>query len=118
MAGIKKFTTEQRLLNHVYHGLDGCWYWLGYLNIKNGYGHIGVDGKVRMAHRVSYSIKYPNVNIEGFLLCHTCDNKQCVNPDHLFVGTIQDNIRDFMNKGLSKKGEDIPFSKLKNHEVI
>ena len=60
--------------------------------------------KYRLAHRVSAAIA--GYDIEGKLVCHHCDNPACVNPNHLFVGTNLDNMRDKVNKGRQSKGPE------------
>jgi hypothetical protein len=68
---------------------------------KKGYGRKSVVGKVYLAHRLAYC-KDKNIDIEeidGWIVMHTCDNPPCVNPEHLKLGTHQDNVDDKMNKG-------------------
>lgn len=76
-----------------------CWVWTGARN-KAGYGRFGQGGDTRMvyAHRASYELHYGPVPT-GMFVCHTCDNPSCVRPDHLFVGTRGDNMRDAHQKG-------------------
>lgn len=84
----------------------GCWVWTGAL-AKNGYGQIGAGGKrgrVLYAHRVAYELYIGKVPDDS-LVCHTCDNRQCVNPDHLFLGSYKDNMQDAVKKGRTARGE-------------
>lgn len=84
---------------------DGCWIWEDSLN-PGGYGKLKVDGKMVSAHRYSY-ILHSGLIPDGICVLHKCDRPCCVNPDHLFLGTHQENMDDKIKKGRSNsvKGE-------------
>lgn len=74
---------------------DGCWEWKASIR-DTGYGQFYLNGKPEKAHRVSF-ILYKG-EPESSMVCHTCDNRKCVNPDHLFLGSNKDNMIDMSNK--------------------
>lgn len=73
-----------------------CWLWRG-TTIPNGYGSINVNGSSKLTHRIAYQLTYGDIN--DLFVCHKCDNKLRVRPDHLFLGTPKDNSQDMMSKG-------------------
>lgn len=77
---------------------NDCWLWNGPI-AADGYGLIMIMSKTVRAHRLSWTIHHPNEVCEGWVICHTCDNPRCVNPNHLFRGTYTDNNRDTVKKG-------------------
>jgi len=77
----------------------GCWIWMA-ATVMN-YGVIGIGGRSKgnyLAHRLSWELHRGKIP-EGMNVCHKCDNPFCVNPDHLFIGTQQDNVIDMHAKG-------------------
>lgn len=87
---------------------SGCWLWL--LSLRNdGYGAFAVRrNKSRPAHQISFELFKGGLPRKSspfaWVIMHTCDNKVCVNPDHLKLATQQENIRDSMRKGRSRMG--------------
>lgn len=115
-TGRKPIPIENRFWKYV-NKTETCWNWTGH-TIGGGYGAIRVNGVNRVAHRVSWELangEIPN----GLLVCHKCDNRVCVRPDHLFIGTQSDNILDCSRKGRMNrpKGENCSFSKLTIDQV-
>ena len=91
---------EARFWSKVDKKPSGCWEWLGHRNEK-GYGHFAIVGQYpRAAHRVAYRLANGHFD-DSLFVCHRCDNPSCVNPDHLFLGTQQDNMDDMVQKGRS-----------------
>ena len=95
-----------------------CWRWNASKTAK-GYGQIntGDELSTQAAHRVSYMIHYGAIP-DGLFVCHTCDNPECTNPDHLFLGTAQENTDDMMAKGREASGMKAGSRKLDEYQVI
>jgi len=74
-----------------------CWVWRGGFDSR-GYGRIYRNGKRRGTHRISYEMANGPIT-NGLFVCHHCDNRPCVKPDHLFLGTHIDNMQDSVKKG-------------------
>lgn len=98
----------------------GCWVWRGPLR-WSGYGTFNLAGAKHLAHRYSYELHKGPIG-EGLFVCHSCDNPPCVNPDHLWLGTMADNMADMAAKGRAHKGPSVhsadhPLAKLTAEKV-
>lgn len=94
---------------------DKCWEWLAG-KFKDGYGVFWFQNHTIRAHRFSWKLHYGYLS-DDVLVLHKCDNPICVNPNHLFIGSHQDNMRDKHQKGHTAKGEKCGRSKLTLRQI-
>jgi hypothetical protein len=86
---------------------DGCWNWTAArFNSGAGYGQLWVNRRLVGAHRLSWQIHNGTIP-SGLLVLHSCDNKACVNPAHLFLGTLSDNAKDAARKRLLGRNQKL-----------
>jgi len=103
-------------------GNNECWEWTGGKQ-GDGYGIFGViengKWKMKLAHRISWTFHFGEIP-KYMKICHKCDNPKCVNPNHLFIGTQLDNVKDMVKKGRinSREGIKNPKAKLTENEVL
>ena len=105
LSGTEGFMTkfEKRFWNYI-RKADKCWLWTGAVQ-NSGYGYMNnQQHRKQTVHRISWELNYGSIPRHK-LVCHHCDNKLCVRPSHLFIGTQADNLSDMVYKGRSLLGE-------------
>ncbi len=97
---------------------SGCWLWLGATKHgPTGYGDISVNGKHKIVTRIVWELRNTPIP-EGLFICHRCDVPLCINPDHLFLGTAQENFDDMRIKKRHPRGECSGMAKLTEKQVF
>lgn len=121
-------TTFQRFISKVNKsgppqiGIGKCWNWIGSVDNQpgHGYGKFRFNGKIHVAHRISFLLHHGRIP-KGKLILHICiGNRRCVNPKHLYPGTQKQNIQDQkkQNRFRRRNGEFVNTAKLKKCDVL
>lgn len=100
--------------------MSRCWAWC--VCKRNGYGIVWMNNKLIYAHRFSFALNNPyEITLDdmcGCEVCHECDNRECCNPEHLFLGEHRDNVDDMHNKNRQANGDKNGRAKLNQEQVI
>lgn len=107
--------TEQDFWKNIKKTPNGCWEWQ--MSLTRGYGTFSINGKSYRAHRYAYKISKGEL-LEGLIIRHLCNNRKCVNPDHLEQGTHRDNKNDSIIAGTHAHGEHHYKATLTDKDVI
>lgn len=120
MMSAKKLSLTQKLFSKILvDHVTGCWNFNGVIT-SDGYGQLWHEGRARRAHRAVYEHYFGAIE-EGGLACHKCDNRRCVNPHHIYIGTAADNNRDVRERGQpgkAKRGVEHHNAKLCPDDVL
>ena len=115
---INKSAYERAIERYEPDTNGGCWLWTAGLD-KSGYAVISENNRQTKVHRLIYKTLCGSIP-NGLLVCHRCDVRSCINPEHLFLGTHADNTNDMYAKGrgVDRKGIKHPLAKLSSENVL
>lgn len=99
------------------HMKTRCWKWLAYCG-NSGHGRLRYQGSQKLAHRISWILHNGEIP-KGLQVLHKCDNPSCTRPDHLYLGTYKDNVKDMVDRGrvVTRRGEKSNMAKLTREQV-
>lgn len=103
--------TENEFWSHVNVTQTGCWEWTEG-KFSDGYGQVRLNGKKFRTHRLAWSLTNNQEIPKGKLIMHDCDNRICINPEHLLLGTHKANMKMMTDRGRQAFGDKNGFSKL------
>lgn len=114
---MSKPNTSETFWARVQQG-EGCWTWTGAVDARTGYGRLQYQGRQVTAHRLAFELASGAPVPDELLVCHSCDNRTCCRPDHLWLGTHLENTRDASAKGRMHPGESHPNARLTTSDVV
>lgn len=110
-------TPAQYLEHHAIPVTEcGCLIWMGPVSKRTGYGHMVIKAQAKMPHRVAWEVANGPIPA-GMMVLHRCDVRTCINPEHLFLGTHKDNMRDMAAKRRAAAGDQNGSTKLTPQQV-